>query len=86
MENFQKTGTTPSGRLRGTSAQYTYRDLDGAAVGRSDNGCVTVTLDLASAHGRLQIDGGWLASARSALVAAAITQAYRNAYRKQDRS
>jgi hypothetical protein len=86
VENFQKTGTTPSGRLRGTSAQYLYRDLDGAPVGRSENGCVSVTLDLASSHGRLHVDSGWLKSARSAHVAAAITQAYRNAYRKQDRS
>jgi hypothetical protein len=86
VENFQKTGTTPSGRLRGTSAQYLYRDLDGPAVGQSDNGCVTVTLDLASSHGRLYIDSGWLASARCKLLGAAITQAYRNAYRKQDRS
>jgi hypothetical protein len=86
VENFQKTGTTPSGRLRGTSGQYLYRDLDGGAVGESDNGCVTVVLDLASSHGRLHVDGGWLASARSKLLGAAITQAYRNAYRKQDRS
>jgi hypothetical protein len=86
VENFQETGTTPSGRLRGTSSQYLYRDLDGGAVGQSDNGCVTVVLDLASAHGRLHVDSGWLASARCKPLGAAITQAYRNAYRKQDRS
>ncbi len=86
VENFQENGTTPSGRLRGTSSQYLYRDLDGGAVGQSDNGCVTVVLDLASAHGRLHVDSGWLASARCKPLGAAITQAYRNAYRKQDRS
>ncbi|HET9422361.1 MAG TPA: hypothetical protein VFO49_14575 [Nocardioides sp.] len=86
VENFQETGTTPSGRLRGTSGQYLYRDLDGGAVGQSDNGCVTVVLDLASSHGRLHVDSGWLANAPSKPLGAAITQAYRNAYRKQDRS
>ena len=86
VENFQQTGTIPSGRLRGTSANFMYRDLGGPAVGQSDNECVTVTLDLASTHGRLQIDGGWLASARNKPLGAAITQAFHNAYRKQDRS
>jgi hypothetical protein len=86
VENYQVTGTTPSGRLRGTSNQYLYRDHDGGAVGQSDNGCVTVVLDLASAHGSLHVDSGWLASARCKPLGAAITQAYRNAYRKQDRS
>ena len=47
---------------------------------------MTVTLDLASSHGRLYVDSGWLASARCKPLGAAITQAYRNAYRKQDRS
>ena len=86
VENFQETGTTPSGRLRGTSSHYLYRDLDGGAVGQSDNGCVTVVLDVASAHGRLHVDSGWLANARCKPLGAAITQAYRSAYRKQDRS
>jgi len=45
-----------------------------------------VTLDLASSHGRLEVDSGWLATARCKPLGAAITQAYRNAYRKQDRS
>lgn len=85
VENFQETGRVPSGALRGSSARFAWHALSPAA-GSSHNACVTVTLDLASAHGRIDVDRGWLANARPAGIGSAITEAYADAYRKQDRA
>ena len=85
VENYQETGKVPNGTLRGLSRHFVHHDLE-PAVGTSDNKCVVVTLDLASSHGRVDVDRAWLANARSANIGLAVTQAFANAYRKQDRS
>jgi hypothetical protein len=85
IDNFDITGQEPTGELRGASRHFAARGLN-RAEGSSDNQCVTVTLDLASAHGSMAVDSGWLANASAGSIAAAITQAYLAAYREQDRS
>jgi hypothetical protein len=85
VENYQETGRVPSGALRGLSSHFVEHDLE-PAVGISDNECVVVTLGLASSHGRVEVDRAWLANARSASIGPAVTQAFANAYRKQDRA
>lgn len=62
---------------------FSYREPR-ADVGVSDNGCVTVTLDLAGPHGSLDADAGWLSTARTTRVSQAITEAFAHAYRERD--
>lgn len=67
-------------------------DADGAdrrhlrAEGSSDNECVRVRLDPASSRGRLvEIDPGWLRQTTTGRLAAAIGQAFADAYEKRGR-
>ena len=53
-------------------------------VGRSDNGCVTVTLPVAGGRGRLDVDPGWLQQTSGTRLGAAITEAYVAAYTRRD--
>jgi hypothetical protein len=59
------------------------RALLGTARGVSDNGCVTVELDASGPGGRPEVDPGWLTQATASQVAAAITQAFADAYRER---
>lgn len=52
----------------------------GGQVGESDNGCVRVVLDPAGPGGDLAFDPGWLSQAMPANLAAAIGEAFADAY------
>ncbi len=72
----------PRDRSGPTVAQ---RDF-GPTSGVSDNDCVTVTLDVASSHGTVDADQGWLSTALPTKIGDAITQAFAQAYGKRDAS
>lgn len=55
-----------------------------AVRGISDNQCVAVTLDLGGSRGELEFDPGWLRQARATNIAAAITEAFTDAYQNRD--
>lgn len=52
-------------------------------TGRSANRCVTVSLEPASARGRLALDQGWLSNAEPGNVANAVVEAFSAAYEKR---
>lgn len=57
---------------------------DLSPTGASDNDCVHVRLDPASARGRLDdIDAGWLSQTTPDRLASAITEAFTHAYEKR---
>lgn len=55
-------------------------------TGVSDNDCVTVTVPPGIPRGEIDADPGWLRHAAAQQVAAALTQAYADSYRKRDRA
>jgi hypothetical protein len=52
--------------------------------GTSANGCLAVTLPVASPRGPVEVDHGWLQLANSAQLGAALTEAYNDAYSRRD--
>lgn len=54
--------------------------------GVSGNACVRVSLDPASSYGTVDVDPGWLATARVSQVGAAIGEAFQDAYDERDRT
>lgn len=75
-----------SDRAVSLASAQTPRFPYAGAVGRSENGYVTVTLPPAQSLGALDFDSYWLDNATRADVGRAITQAYAAAYRERDRA
>ena len=66
------------------AARRLRRAAADAVSGTSGNECVTVHLGPGSAHGHVVADPGWLATATASKVAAAVSEAFADAYEKRD--
>lgn len=84
IANWMGTGWRPDPASLRVHA-FETRDLS-PTQGISDNQCVTVTLDIASTQGAIDVDPGWLRQAEPANIGRALTQAFTDAYRKRDKS
>lgn len=82
VENWIGTGWQPD---PSTLHPHRFDTSDfGPTTGVSENNCVTVVLDIASSHGTVDADPGWLSQASRTNVGRAITEAFHDAYRKRD--
>lgn len=82
VENWMGTGWQPDpSSLR--PHRFDTSDF-GPTAGVSANNCVTVSLDIASSHGTVDAEPGWLSQATRTNIGRAITEAFHDAYRKRD--